>query len=423
MSNRIIIEAQELISCVKCNHEFPLSEGITHQTIDRYQEEFDDELKHERKLLQSQLEKDAERKATRTYESRLKEIGEQLSEKNTALEKMQNQMEETKVRAAKEASAEAESRAASLAEEIEAKDNKLKEYQAQELELRKEKKQLEEARQEQEIQLHRRVDEEKKRISQEANEVHKLREAEFKKKIDDAQKANEELRRKLERGSQQLQGEVLELEVENLLESAFAFDQIDEVKKGVRGADVIQTVMTRTGTPCGTIIWETKRAENWSNNWIPKLKADQQEASAEVAVLVSAAFPRETTDPFFIEDGIWLVRPYAVRALAEALRSVLIESARQKVVSAGKNEKAEAIYDYLCSTAFAQKIRGVIETNEMMKQELDKEKAAFARIWKKREAQNEKIMTNMLGMCGELQGIADTGLPELESLGNLLETS
>ena len=206
-----------------------------------------------------------------------------------------------------------------------------------------------------------------------------------------------------------------------MLGTAFPLDGIEAVRKGVRGADVIQSVMTRSGHVSGKIIWEAKRAENWSNKWIPKLKDDQQAASAELAVLVSTAFPADVKEPFLQMEGVWLVSPNAVRPMAEVLRTVLLESYKQKAVSLGKNEKMESLYDYICSPQFAQKVRGVVDAYGDMLSDLEREKAAMARLWKKREAQLNRITINMMGMCGELQGIAENALPQLESIGLLLE--
>ena len=236
------------------------------------------------------------------------------------------------------------------------------------------------------------------------------------KQIADAQKANVDLQRKLEQGSQQLQGEVLELELEEQLKSAFPFDQIDAVAKGVNGADVHQTVVTRAGAKCGLIVWETKNAKNWSNAWVQKLKDDQQAAGAEIAVLVTTVFPGNGQDTFAQHDGIWLVRPSTVTPVAQALRAILAESQKQKVISAGRNEKAEALYDYLCSPQFAQKIRGVIDAYDAMKADLEAEKKAMARLWKKREGQLERITSNIVGMAGELQGISHESLAQLDSI-------
>ena len=169
------------------------------------------------------------------------------------------------------------------------------------------------------------------------------------------------MRRKLEQGSQQLQGEVLELELENILKNAFPFDMVEAVRKGARGADVLQTVITRTGQACGKIIWEAKRAENWSNSWVQKLKDDQHEANAELAVLVTTVMPKQTTEPFCMIDDIWVVNIVAVRPMAETLRMLLIEANKHKLISLNKNEKMEALYHYLCSPQFAQKVRVVVD--------------------------------------------------------------
>ena len=306
-------------------------------------------------------------------------------------------------------------------EDLLSKDKKLDEYRSQELQLRQSMSKLEEDRKEFEVKLQRQLNEEKEKIQKQVSDDFNMREAELRKKIEDAQKANEDLKRKLEQGSSQLQGEVLELELEGVLGSSFPLDEVVEVKKGVRGADITQTVMTRTGTICGKIIWEAKRAENWSNAWVAKLKDDQHEAGAETAVLVTTAFPHDTHEPFLFEEDIWIVRPYAVRPVAEALRMTLIEKQKQKLVEHGKSEKMEAVYDYLCSPQFAQKIRGVVDAYQAMKTDLEKEKAAMQRLWKKREAQLDRITANMMGMSGELQGIAEDALPALDNIGQLPE--
>jgi hypothetical protein len=269
------------------------------------------------------------------------------------------------------------------------------------------------------LEVERKLETERRVIELKINESFSLKEAELKKKITDAQKANEELTRKLEQGSQQLQGEALELEVESLLQQAYPFDEIEPVKKGARGADVIHTVKLRSGSICGKIVWETKRAENWSNNWIPKLKEDLQRVNGDIAVLVSTVYPADINEPIMQHEGIWLVRPELVSGLSSALRTVLIESQRQKSVSAGKGEQVEALFDYITSNQFAQRIRAVVETYETMRTDLEKEKAAMQRLWKKREMQIGRISDQMLAVCGELQGISSASLPMLDNVAGL----
>jgi hypothetical protein len=419
MASRIILTSDETIKCPQCGHEFPLREGIATQTIERYAEEFDTALAGERDALRLQLEKDIRKQAEKSFTSRIEELMEKLERSEGAARRAQGQLTEARDKAAAEARAEAEVKSAALEKELEQKEKKLAEFRDQELTLRQDKKRLEESRRDMELQLQRRLDEEKTRLEQKSAEDFRLKEAEYRKKIEDAQKANEALKRKLEQGSQQLQGEVLELEMEGLLSAAFPFDTVEEVRKGQRGADVVHTVCTRNGTDCGKIVWESKRAENWSGAWIPKLKDDQQNIHAEIAVLVSTAFPFATQEPFVQHEGIWVVRPHAIRPVAEALRTVLIEAQKQRIISSGRNEKMEAMYDYLCSPPFAQKIRGVVDAYQAMRDDLEKEKAAMMRLWKKRETQLERITSNMMGMCGELQGIAEDSLPSLDFAGSL----
>jgi hypothetical protein len=216
-----------------------------------------------------------------------------------------------------------------------------------------------------------------------------------------------------------LQGEVLELEMERLLEQSFPLDQIEPVKKGIRGADVIQSVRLRSGAVCGKIVWETKRAENWSNKWIPKLKEDQQLVAGDLAVLVTTVFPAGVSESMLMQEGVWLVKPELVKGLSEALRTVLIESQRQRSISTGKGERMEALFDYICSNQFAQRIRSVVEGYEEMRTDLEKEKNAMQRIWKKREGQITRITSQVMSVCGELQGLSAASLPHLGSIEEL----
>lgn len=419
MSKRIILNADEIITCPDCGHEFELRDGITQQTIERYADEYDSAMSEEREKFRQAAEKDAERNAAKTFETRISDLTEKLEESHADSKKLKKDIDHAREKAVSKARADAEEKLKEFQNDLAQKNKKLDEYRSQELKLRQGMKDLEEAKKDYEVQLQRQLNEEKEKIQKQVSDDYNLREAELRKKIEDAQKANDDLKRKLEQGSAQLQGEVLELELEEVLSASFPFDDVFEVKKGVRGADVTQTVMTRTGTLCGKITWEAKRAENWSRAWVAKLKDDQHESGSEIAVLVTTVFPHDTREPFIFEDDIWIVRPYAVRPVAEALRMTLMEKQKQKLVEHGKSEKMEAVYDYLCSPQFAQKVRGVVDAYQAMKSDLEKEKAAMQRLWKKREAQLDRITSNMMGMSGELQGIAEDTLPALENIGQL----
>lgn len=416
MEKRIILNPDELVNCPRCGHEFPLHAGITQQLIERYEDEFDEVLAGERSALEERLAHEAKRSAAKSYGSQISALQDQLKDQTEASEKLKAQIEAASKKAAAAAKADAEERIQDMQEQLESKTKKLDEYQEQERKLRQQKRELEEAQKEFDIRLERELETKQAAIETRVAESFHQKEAELRKQISDAKKANEELNRKLEQGSQQLQGEVLELELEELLTSSFPFDEIMPVAKGANGADVLQAVTSRSGAKCGHIVWETKNAKNWANAWIQKLKDDQQAAGAEIAVLVSNAFPGNSQEVFTQHEGIWLVRPTTIEPVAQALRAILVESQKQRVVSAGRNEKAEAVYDYLCSPQFAQKVRGVIDAYNAMKTDLEAERKAMARLWKKREGQLERITGNIIGVVGELQGISRESLTQLDSI-------
>ena len=245
-----------------------------------------------------------------------------------------------------------------------------------------------------------------------------LEKAELHKKLNDTADQLAAAQRKIEQGSQQLQGEVLELAIEDGLRRAFPLDTIEEVKKGQRGGDVLQHVTTRNGQAAGTILWETKRAKDWSVQWIPKLKEDMRACGAAVGILVTmpGALPKEWPGSayFALHEDVWVTQASCAIGVAEILRVSLIDLHRQRAVSAGKGEKMEALYDYLTSPQFAQKLKAVYETFTKMRDELESEKNVTTQRWARREKQLQGGMTQLLSIGGEIQGLAQEELPMLE---------
>lgn len=423
MIKKIIIAADEEIVCPKCDLHFPLSEGITRQTIERYESEFDEVFAAQKKELEATLEKEAERKATKQFAEQIALLQEKLQDSKLAEEDAKQLIVKAQIDAKAKAQQEFESEKKALAEELLEKDNKINEFRVQELELRKQKRAMEEQQANMEIELQRKLEVERTKMIDQISASESARfsmiEAEYKKKIEDALKTNEDLTRKLNQGSQQLQGEVLELELEHVLSNSFLHDQIDEVKKGQRGADVLHTVHTQYGIACGKIIWEAKRAEHWNDKWLHKLKDDQQEAKADIAVLVTTVMPKGVNDVIVRLGDVWVVSPHVIKPVAEMLRVVLLEANKLKMVNTGRNEKIELLYNYLSSAQFSQKVRTMLETFESMRGDLEAEKRAMQKIWSKRQTQIERVTINMTTVVGDLQGIAHEALPQLENLETL----
>ena len=423
MTKKIIIAADEEIVCPKCDHHFPLSEGITRQTIERYESEFDEVFAAQKKELEATLEKEAERKATKHFAEQIALLQEKLQDSKLAEEEAKQLIVKAQIDAKAKAQHAFENEKKALVEELLEKDNKINEFRTQELELRKQKRAMEEQQANMEIELQRKLEAERTKMIDQISASESARfsmiEAEYKKKIEDALKTNEDLTRKLNQGSQQLQGEVLELELEHVLSNSFLHDRIDEVKKGQRGADVLHTVHTQYGVACGKIIWEAKRAEHWNDKWLHKLKDDQQEAKADIAVLVTTVMPKGKDEIIVRMGDVWVISPQVIKPVAEMLRVVLLEANKLKLVNTGRNEKMELLYNYLSSAQFSQKVRTMLETFESMQSDLEAEKRAMQKIWSKRQTQIERVTINMTTVVGDLQGIAHEALPQLEDLETL----
>ena len=230
----------------------------------------------------------------------------------------------------------------------------------------------------------------------------------------------EELKRRSEQGSQQLQGEVQELELESILRERFTQDSIEPVPKGEHGGDILHRVMSPRGQLCGTILWEAKRTKSWSDGWLPKLRDDQRAAKAEIALIVSHVLPKNT-DTFEFISGVWVAKPKYTVPLAMALRYSLIELAGARQSNAGQQTKTEILYQYLTGSRFRQRIEAIVEKFSDMREDLDKERKTMTKAWAKREVQISGVMESVAGMYGDMQGIAGKTLKEIEGLNLTLE--
>lgn len=308
---------------------------------------------------------------------------------------------------------------AQVREQLAEQRKKAETAQQAELALRKEKSALEDRARELDLEVARKVDAEKKElekhIRKSLSEGQELKLKEKEKQIDDLRKALDEAKRKSEQGSQQTQGEVLELDIQARLGQLFPQDQIRDVPKGIRGADLIQEVRNATMQPCGSIIWETKNTRNWSPGWIEKLKQDQRAVGGSLAVLISAALP-DGVEGFAPVDGVWVTDLRAWPAVAAVLREQLVQVAFAHAASEGKQEKMDMLYRYLAGDQFRQKVQGIVEAFEALQAQLARERRAMEKQWKEREKQIERVIGNTVGMYGEMSGILGGTLPSIPAL-------
>lgn len=296
---------------------------------------------------------------------------------------------------------------------------KLEEAQKAQADVLRKQRELDDARREVDLTVEKRVQaslaEERQKAKNEADDELKLKVAERDQQIAAMQRQVEELKRKAEQGSQQLQGEVLELEIEAMLQLNFPMDSIEPVSKGEFGGDVLQRVFSSMGQACGAILWESKRTKNWSDGWLAKLRGDQRAAHAEIAVLVSRVLPKGI-DTFGQIDGVWITDPRFAIPLVIALRQTLIEVANTRQGQAGQETKMELVYQYLTGPKFRHRVEAIVEKFSDMQADLNRERKAMTRLWAKREAQIQGVIESTVGMYGDLQGIVGQALQEIEGL-------
>jgi hypothetical protein len=299
------------------------------------------------------------------------------------------------------------------------RDAKLAEAQKAQAELIRKQRELDDAKRELDLTIEKKVQAdlgaEREKAKKEAEEELKLKVMEKDQTITAMQKQIEDLKRRAEQGSQQLQGEVQEMELESLLSGKFPRDTIRPVPKGEFGGDVLQRVLGPLNQICGTILWECKRTKNWSDGWLAKLREDQRAAKAEIAVIISQALPKEV-ETFAFVDGVWVADPKVALPLAMSLRQTLIEVASVRQASEGQQTKMEMVYQYLTGPRFRQRVQAIVEAFSSMREDLDREKKAITRQWAKREEQIDRVMQATVGMYGDLQGIAGKTLQEIEGI-------
>lgn len=321
--------------------------------------------------------------------------------------------------ATKKAKAESELELKDLKAQAEENAKKVAEFQRQELDLRKQARELEDQKKNMELDLARKLDEERRKVEEavlkRASEEHRLKEMEKDKQIEDFKRQVEDMKHKIEVGSQQGRGEVQELDLEEMLRSAFAGDDITPVGKGVLGADIIQHVRNRYGKLCEKIVWESKRTKHWSDQWVDKLKDDSRKMNGFVSVIVTQTMP-DGLSGFGYYNGVWVTDYHSIIGLATALRMQIIHVCHVKDSVTGKDEKMSMLYEYLTSHQFRSRVEAIVETFQTMRTDLDREREAMRRLWAKREKEIERITENTIGMYGDMQGLVGSSMPSLPSL-------
>ena len=364
--------------CPRCGEQIEISEALTHQVEEQVLESL--KLQHQKELIEAS--KKAEDEA---FEKLRKDFDLQIR-------RLEKEKEEEVIRNNK------------LLKELEQMNDQMRMLRRRD--------------EERELEMKRKLVENEEKIRKEASnqerEAVSLEIAELKKKNDDMQRALEEAKAKGTQKSQQLQGEVLELDLEEKLKNAFVYDEITPIGKGVQGADILQNVKNQNGKLAGVILWETKRAK-WTKSWIPKLKEDGRKNDATMIVLVCENPPSEI-DNFKVIEGVIVTSITYCLSIASVLRRNLMLIAQAKSASVNKDEKLEMLYEYIQSDAFRHRFEAFADGVKAMEEDLLTERRSMERIWKKRETELKRMQLNTSRMFGELQGVMDNKLPDIKTL-------
>jgi hypothetical protein len=413
------------ITCTNCGQEIEISSALQGQI--EAQVLAAEHQKHAAELEKVKAEANAQ--AKKDTDAALAFAKKQLAGEKEILQKeAEAELELARKKLASEAASEAKKSAAeqertmtALREDAEAAkaDGRAMREQLTELTkaLREEKKAKENAELEMQKQLTHEANKIREEVQKSADEKQRLNLAAKEKTITDLQKALDEAQRKAAQGSQQLQGEIMELDLEEALAGAFRDDDLEPVAKGVKGGDIRQVVKNARGVICGVMLWEIKRTKNWTDGWIPKLKEDLRSEKANVPIIVSEVMPKQITEDMGFLNGVWVCKPQLAIILATLLRKGLLDAGVQKTLAENRGTKAEALYNFITSHEFVQQIESMVETYQEMSLQLSKEKVAFQKIWAQREAQAQRLLLSTANIIGSMQGHLGQGsMPKIKGL-------
>jgi len=409
---------EPVIQCPYCHEEIKLTESLAAPLVEATRREFERKLaEKETEVVRRETQLRAEEQSVAA--ARL-QIDAQIEE--GVRQQRQTIAAEEATKARRLVSDELEGKTRELADleaVVKTKDEKLAEAQNAQAEAVRKQRELDDQKRELDLTVETRVQESlgavRDKAKHDAEEELKLKISEREETIASMQRQIEVLKQKADQGSQQLQGEVQELELESLLATKFPADLVEPVPKGEFGGDILHKVLSPSGQQCGSLLWESKRTKNWSDSWLAKLRNDQRAARADLAVLVSRTLPKEVVGFDFI-DGVWVVEPRYTVPVAIALRQSLIEIAKMRQTNLGQSTKMGMVYEYLTGPRFRAHVESIVEKFTEMEQDLAKERKTMTRLWAKREEQIRGVIDSTAGMYGDLQGIAGKGLNEIEGL-------
>lgn len=403
------------INCPSCGTEINVSEILVHQAQESAQKDFKKKLADQQKHFQQK--EDALNLKAQELEKQ------QASVDALVKQQVKTQLNSQKETLTKEIKAQAQEENKSTIETLQ---KELNEQTQKVAELNKAKAEISRLEREK-IQLHseydlkleeqlgERIKTERTIIQEQVENTTGLKLKEREKAIEDLKGEVNNLKRKIEQGSVQAQGEIQELEIERILVENYPLDKITEVKKGARGADVLQQVINLSGNVCGKIYYESKRTKNFENNWLQKLRDDNLEIKADVLVIVTETMP-EGANHYFFKDGVWICRFSDIRALSLALRFAIVKMFDVAIVQHGKESKMELLYAYLTSQEFHNQLNAIVEGFEGLRKGYDDEKKRAYKTWAEREKQLDKVLSNTLGFYGSLKGIAGGAIEDIPAL-------
>ncbi len=403
------------IKCPNCNTSIDVQDILAQQLEAEIKQKYQSELAAEKNKFEKEFE--TLNLAKEAFENQKKQENKLFKERlEKELKESKKELEEDLKKKLKE---EQDEQFLSLQKELNEKSEQIKELNKSKAEIERLKREKSEMHESLQAEAEKKISEtllqEREKITKSIEDKNELKFKELQKQLEDQKKLTEEMKRKQEQGSMQMQGEVLELAIEEWLMQQFPLDTIDEIKKGARGGDCIQIVNTRTMQNCGSIYYESKRTKDFQPSWIEKFKNDIRDKGANIGVLVTEVMPSDM-ERMGLKEGIWICNYEEFKGLCAVLRETIVQLSNAVISQENKGDKMHMLYDFLTSNTFRMQVEAIVEGFSQMKNDLESEKRSMQRIWKQREKQIDKVVTNTIDMYGSIKGIAGNAIQTVKAL-------
>lgn len=217
----------------------------------------------------------------------------------------------------------------------------------------------------------------------------------------------DDLNRQLEKKSGEQFGEEGELDLYAELVREFPSDDIERIGRGVKGADILHTVMDGERT-AGCIVYESKNVSTWLNTFITQAKKYHTQYETPYVMVVSRVFPKKQRGMCVVDD-VPVVEPRLAATLASVMREGILEIAKLRLTKVGADDKARELFAFVVGNEFQTRFRDMADAVEGLQNIQKAERTWHENQWSKQSRLHAQIEGRHREVNAKLQLIVKAG--------------